>query len=233
MDETVDGRAEVSCLEAAFETAKRVADALVGMFGKRCEVAIHDLRDLDHSLVYLAGSLTSREIGAPITDLVLNVLNQSDHTQVRDLIGYRTLSKSGVEMKSSTVFLRNVKGVIIGALCINFQINDLRNILSSLHELIVFNTEEDSAHESFTTTVQEMVGEIVLSVTSKIGSSPVGMTVEEKIACVSALEEKGLFLIKGSVDYVANTLQVSRYTLYNYLQKVRSEQTYSQPQGRE
>ena len=35
------------------------------------------------------------------------------------------------------------------------------------------------------------------------------------------LEEKGVFLIKGAIDYVANSLQVSRYTIYNYLDGIR------------
>ncbi|MDD2481760.1 MAG: helix-turn-helix domain-containing protein, partial [Lutispora sp.] len=34
---------------------------------------------------------------------------------------------------------------------------------------------------------------------------------------VETLEDKGVFLIKGAVDYVAKVLCVSRYTIYNYL----------------
>ena len=47
------------------------------------------------------------------------------------------------------------------------------------------------------------------------------MSKEDKVSIVEALEEKGVFLIKGAVDYVAKVLCVSRYTIYNYLDEIR------------
>jgi len=42
---------------------------------------------------------------------------------------------------------------------------------------------------------------------------------------VKALENKGAFQIKGAVDQVAILAGVSKYTVYNYLQKVRAALT--------
>ncbi|WP_336989646.1 helix-turn-helix domain-containing protein [Bacillus infantis] len=52
------------------------------------------------------------------------------------------------------------------------------------------------------------------------------MQLEEKVECVRQLEEKGAFLIKGATDYVANVLGVSKFTVYNYLQKIRTESEF-------
>ena len=38
---------------------------------------------------------------------------------------------------------------------------------------------------------------------------------------VSYLDEKGVFLIRGSVDWVASKLGVSKYTIYSYLEAAR------------
>jgi len=38
------------------------------------------------------------------------------------------------------------------------------------------------------------------------------------------LQRKGAFQIKGAVDQVAMLAGVSKYTVYNYLQKVRAAQ---------
>ncbi len=214
-------------LDCLFDHAIRTADVLANMFGRHCEVAVHDFRNLDHSLIHLAGCLTNREIGAPITDLVLNVINQSpDHSVVHDLVNYRTTTKSGIEMKSSTIFLRDSDHRIVGAMCINVQINDLRYMHTIIGNFLSFNDSQEHEEESFPTTVQEMVEEMVLRATAEIGVSSTAMTVDEKLSCVAALEKKGVFLIKGAVDFVASTLGISKYTLYSYLQRIRSESVF-------
>ena len=40
---------------------------------------------------------------------------------------------------------------------------------------------------------------------------------------VQQLEERGVFLMKGSVEMVAGILGVTRYTVYNYIDAVRSK----------
>ena len=47
------------------------------------------------------------------------------------------------------------------------------------------------------------------------------MEKEEKIELVRIFEERGVFLVKGAVEYVAEVLNVSRYTVYNYLDEIR------------
>ena len=56
---------------AIFANAIRQARMLQRTLGPLCEVAIHDFRDLEHSLIHLEGSLTGRKLGAPITNIVV------------------------------------------------------------------------------------------------------------------------------------------------------------------
>ena len=46
---------------------------------------------------------------------------------------------------------------------------------------------------------------------------------EEKVSIVNDLDGQGVFLIKGAIDYVAEILCVSRYTIYNYLDETRDD----------
>lgn len=48
------------------------------------------------------------------------------------------------------------------------------------------------------------------------------MQKEHKLKIVEVLDEKGVFLIKGAVDDVANAIGVSRYSVYNYLDEIRA-----------
>ncbi len=202
----------------------RTADMLVKMFGSRCEVAVHDLADLKKSLIYLAGNVTGREIGCPITDLVLNELAKHP-SDIEDIPNYKTKSGHGITMKSSTVFLRDDEEKVIGALCINYDISLMMQYGAELEEFINFDAAEDKS-ENFYTTVQDVIQNMVDQVLTSFKKAPSLLTLEEKIECVRLLEVKGAFLIKGSTEYLASVLGVSKYTVYNYLHKIRTQNEY-------
>jgi len=48
------------------------------------------------------------------------------------------------------------------------------------------------------------------------------MTTDEKVRLVKELERKGAFQIKGVVNQVAVRLGVSKFTIYNYLKRIRA-----------
>ena len=75
--------------------------------------------------------------------------------------------------------------------------------------------------ESFGSTVNEILGSIVDKTMESIGKPVAFISKDEKVKIVQLLDEKGVFLIKGAVDYVAKVLCVSRYTVYNYLDEIR------------
>lgn len=197
-----------------------MADMLVKMFGTRCEVAVHDFADLKKSLIHIAGNVTERKLGSPITDLVLNELAKQPK-DVEDIPNYKTQSKKGNVMKSATVFLRDLEGKVIGALCLNYDISLLMQFGGELEEFLQFD-EQQVKSESFFTSVQDVIQEMVEQVLHGFKKAPSLMSLEEKVECVRQLEEKGTFLIKGATDYVATALGVSKFTIYNYLQKIRT-----------
>lgn len=43
----------------------------------------------------------------------------------------------------------------------------------------------------------------------------------EKLAIVKELDRRGLFLVKGAVEIVADRLDVSKYTLYTYIDETK------------
>lgn len=211
-----------------FDLAIRTADVLVSMFGKHCEVAVHDFSNLKQSMIHLAGTVTSREIGSPATDLVLNQLAKKQDT-IKDICNYQTQSRNGNILKSSTVFLRNKDNKVIGALCINYDIGLLMQLNGEIDNFI--HSEADkTAKETFFTSVQEMIQEMVNQILMSFQKSPSAMSVDEKVECVRLLESRGAFLIKGATEYVAHALGVSKFTIYNYLQKIRAEDEYESSQ---
>ena len=63
------------------------------------------------------------------------------------------------------------------------------------------------------------------SVTGReIGKQPATMTTEEKTALVEILERNGALQFKGAVEQIALLAGVSKYTIYNYLEKIHARQ---------
>ncbi|WP_147532815.1 helix-turn-helix transcriptional regulator [Bacillus marasmi] len=208
-----------------FDHAIRTADMLVTMFGSNCEVVVHDFKNLKKSLIHIAGNVTGRKIGSPSTDLILSELKKNP-ADIEDIPNYKTQSQKGNMMKSSTVFLRDRKQSVIGALCINYDVTQMMLFSADMEQFLSFDSNHHMKSENFYSTVQDVIQDMVDQVLLKFKKAPATLSLDEKIECVGMLEEKGAFLIKGSTEYLASVLGVSKFTIYNYLNKIRAQNEY-------
>jgi predicted transcriptional regulator YheO len=85
-----------------------------------------------------------------------------------------------------------------------------------------FNGQEKV--ETFAVSITETIEALLEQAVSRVGKQTSSMSKEEKIELVKDLEASGVFQIKGAVDHVALLIGVSKYTIYNYLKKIRTEQ---------
>ena len=65
------------------------------------------------------------------------------------------------------------------------------------------------------------LGRMVAAVEREGGAPLADMTREQKQAAVRRLDEQGAFLLRGAIEDVAHLMDVSRVTLYNYLNAIR------------
>lgn len=211
------------CKEIIFENLQAVAKSIVETFGRHCEVVIHDFSKLPNSLIYIEGNVTNRSVGAPITDLVLRRLKR-DGNSIEDLYNYSTVGRDGRHIKSSTIFVRDNNEQVIGAYCINFDITEYINVSALMDELALTNKSNDIyKKETFASSLNETIDSLMESAIVHFGKHPSLMSKQEKIQFVELLESHGAFLLKGAVEYVAKSLGVTKYTIYNYLKEVRMD----------
>lgn len=57
----------------------------------------------------------------------------------------------------------------------------------------------------------------------KVGKEISKMQKEDKIEMVRFLQKHGIFLVKDAIDRLAEKLNVSRFTIYNYLAEIKPE----------
>ena len=210
--------------ERLFKTLAQIADAIVGSFPRHLEVVVHDLSHPRKSIKYIAGDVTHRKPGGPVTDMVIKALHQ-EGSGIRDRLNYKTNTKDGRVLKSSTAFIRDDAGEVIAAFCINF---DMTDYLNAVHALEIFSSTASSFNgqekvEMFAVSIAETIESLFNQAVVKIGKQSASMSTEEKIALVKELETSGVFQIKGAVDQTALLMGVSKYTVYNYLKKIRAE----------
>ncbi len=180
---------------------------LAAMLGPGNEVLLHDLSRLPDSIAAIAGDLTGRTVGGPMTDLLLGLVRRGT---TQDLINYRTNGPDGRPILSSTLFVRDAEGVAIGCLCVNSVLPEAAS------------PDAPQQRESFPPDVDSLQRFLVDRAITKVGVQAAQMKKHHKAAVVRELDEAGFFLIRDSVDHVAGRLEVTRYTIYNYLNEIRS-----------
>lgn len=110
----------------------RFIDGLGRYLGDAYEIVLHSLETYEHSVInILHGEHTERKVGAPITDLALNMLEKLSETK-EDNITYFSRNKKGEPLKSTTIAIHGEQNRIIGLMCINFYMNTpLANVLEA------------------------------------------------------------------------------------------------------
>lgn len=199
-----------------------VVEGLAKTFGSHCEIVLHDLTDISSSIIAIHnGHISGREIGSPVTNRALKALRTAMVSKEDYDLNYRNDTIKGKQIKSSSIYIKDEHGQVIGSLCVNIDMTHLAIAQSVLSDMLAISDkrESDKTEESFPPTVSDLMEQMVADCLRKTGKPIALMQKEEKIQFIHELDEMGLFLIKGAVQHVADLLDVTKFTIYNYLDK--------------
>ena len=136
-----------------------------------------------------------------------------------------TKTKDGKILKSSTIYIRNSQGKIIGILSINYDITILlaaQNHIQSFTATAADDTEA-SGPETVSMNVSDLLDELIEQAFQRIGKPAAVMTKDDKIDFIRLLNDAGAFLITKSGQRVCQVLCISKFTLYSYLNEIKAE----------
>ncbi|BFI71982.1 transcriptional regulator [Yersinia pseudotuberculosis] len=189
-------------------------------YGENCEVILHDLRDLDKSIVAIKNNhITGRQIGGTITDFALKLIHEKSWEERDFIINYKgRIPGKSENIRASTFFIKDEEGEIIAMLCMNVDLTSL----SLAHKIIgnLMFIEEDNKNDEEVlrnTSITDMLHELITDVLKNYPRAPSLLIMDEKKEIVKKLNEKGVFLLKGAVAEVAMRLETSEKTIYRYL----------------
>ncbi len=204
-----------------------IVDGIASTLGNSCEVVLHDLSHPKTSVIYVKnGHVTGRKVGDGIRDLIFDVLTSPDFKEDA-LTKYESTVVKGKSIKSTTMVIRNMEEKIIGALCINLDITNLNLILSTVGELTSINKVSKDSDENIEiekADVLDILDHIISHTILESGKLPENMKKDDFLKIIKFMDEKGVFLIKNSVDWVARKLNLSKFTVYGYLKEVRIDE---------
>lgn len=210
------------CVNAKLEKFIPIANLIAKTFGTNCEVVIHDLSIPQNSVVYTVNNhVTGREVGQSFEHLVKDVL-LSKNFENDCTANYMTVTGDGRKIKSSTALIRDSENKVIGALCINFNLESLANIKVLLDDFMAVKQEKVETKVAPFDNVMEIVDDLINKMIANINIEHLKR--KDKIELINFMDKKGIFLIKGSVEKVAEKLNISKVTVYSYLDAIKKKQ---------
>lgn len=196
-----------------------VLDLIARHFGENVEVVLHDFSagvNSPQSLVDIRnGHVTGRKIG----DCASKRGMQAVKGEMIDGDIYNEIiyTEKGTILRGSSYSIKDEDGKVVGSICINQDITDSVKYENYLRQVNGYNT-----HPTNTQDVLEVMNEVVEEAFIAVGKHPATMTKEDKIAFIKFLDDRGMFLISKSGPRICEILGISKFTLYNYLEIIRS-----------
>ncbi|WP_046174851.1 helix-turn-helix transcriptional regulator [Domibacillus indicus] len=207
-----------------------IMSGITGQFGDKCEVVLHDLtQDYESTIIAIMnGHVTGRKVGDCGSNLGLEVLRGT--VEQGDKFNYVTQTRDGKILRSTSIYLKNSQGKTIGSICINLDISDFLAAEQTIKSITMHSLDQE-VNEVFVNDVNDLLDYLINECQKEAGKPISLMSKEEKIKAIDYLDIKGAFLVKKSGDKVCQRFDISKFTLYSYLEEVRTKRKEKEEKG--
>jgi predicted transcriptional regulator YheO len=193
------------------------------------EVLLYDLASTPYSIVAMQGNLTGQRVGVPPVGLF------PLDPEAGGLISYQKVLEGGRLVRSVTRVVRDEHGAPAAAVSINsdlsawVRIHDIATDFINGGDLTAADAAGTRVPSGAAADTGPARGEEALDDVDRLAEyllrraiQNVGVPVElmkkeHKMRVVEELRDRGIFLMREAAERVAAALDVSRFTVYNYL----------------
>ncbi len=202
---------------------EKIGELLAEMFEPHLEVAVHDLRYPEHSIIAIFnGHITGRNIGEGTSDLGYEKVSGKVPDKV---VNYKNESPDGKPLKSSSLTIRNNKGDIIGSLGLNYdisvfdQFSNVLSIFTNTNENTITHGKEAFFYGNTKEDIQIAINHYKISngLTNKVLSR------KDKHDVIRFLIRGGHLNKRGAVAIIGEALSVTRPTVYKYINEIKTK----------
>lgn len=212
---------------------KSLSKFLNEALGSEYEIVLHNFENNNHNIEFLAnGHISGRDDKDYDINNVFKVLGEESYKKNDFVANSMGIVDNNKVIRHSSFFIKDDNNNLEGMLCVNFdgskyvniakkilQLTNMDNASIESDRLHCFNFEKDVVSDLISNII-DSVFEDTLGISD---TSNYNLSQEEKILLVRKLNEKEVFLMKGSIDKTAKKLGVSNATVYRYLQNIEEE----------
>jgi len=198
----------------------KAGEIIAEMFAPNLEVIIHDLKTPEHSIIAIFNNhITGRKIGDGTSDIGYKKLEGELPDKI---VNYNNQSPSGLDLKSSSLTIRNRGGEIIGSMGLNFDLSSFVNIKEFLEMFTeTFALDNLPKREEFF--MWSVKDEIQQALNKYIASHDLQGKIlnrKDKLNVVAYMKKEGHIKKKGAISILSEMLAITRPTLYKYIKEV-------------
>lgn len=197
---------------------KMMANGIAETFGPSCETVVHEIFDNSHIVAYIInGDVSGRKVG-DTTTIIGDDSNIADFYKGKNLINYEARTDRGKLIKSTTFHYKGDSYHF--SLGINYDFTLFSMMNNTISSFIKTSSQyDDILSKKGDVNLDDLFNECLEEI-----NIPVHMlNKEDRKRIIEMLDEKSAFSIKNSIVDIAGKLNVSRYTIYNYLKEIRDE----------
>lgn len=199
-----------------------VVEFLGEVLGEKYEILLQDFSRPKESIIYIANpGISGKKVGDSFSN-IFESLGLGEYEGDRNCNKIKTLP-DGKRVKVNVQFLRDENGRVAGCLCIMKDItgrDEAMQLLLNLAgdsevQLVMKQERRHDEEENVLSIAEDVIDHILQEYQGR------KLSREDKIQIIRFMNEKGIFLIKGTVDMVAERLGTAKVTIYSYLEIVK------------
>lgn len=200
-------------LEDTYRHIFPIAEGIALLLHPHAEVVLHDLET--DQVVKIWNNFSRRKAGDP--SLIAQELQLEQH---QDVYGpYERSNWNGRRLKCISSLVLDSKNQRSGLLCINMDVSSFDAFQSLLEQFTATKVTMPAA--LIEADWREQIHAALSNYLREIDTPLQALTREQKIQTVRALDAKQLFSTRNATQHLADILEVSRATIYNWLTAAR------------
>ncbi|MCB1108202.1 MAG: PAS domain-containing protein [Chlamydiia bacterium] len=200
--------------ESLWKQYEPFIQAVVELFHPFIEAAVHDLEQGKIMAIY--HNISQREVGepSPLKELKVNIKDFPDYFSP-----YYKKNRDGRPLKCTSITMRDESGKAIGLICLNVDVSFFQDGCRLLEAFLQTKVEAENPIEIFGAECEAQATAVIQLFLDERQLSLKHLNRRQKKELVQHLYRKGIFNFKNAAPFIAQKLNTSRASVYNYIKE--------------
>ncbi len=189
--------------------------AIVELLQPFVEAAVHDLEQ--GKIVAIYHNISHRKVGetSPLKELKIEIKDFPDYFSP-----YYKTNWDGRALKCTSITMRNKKGDPIGLICLNVDVSAFQESQKIIESFLKITKDASNPIEMFGNGCEEQARPIIQQYLDDNRMTLNRLNRAQKRELVQQLYRKGIFNFKNAAPFIAQKLNTSRASIYNYIKQI-------------